>query len=124
MRLRGQLHKGALQRALDRIVERHEALRTTFTAIEGVPVQRIADERSGFALLEQDLGEEADAEGAVSRIADEEVRQGFDLERGPLIRGRLLRVGAEEHVLLVTMHHIVSDGWSIAVLIEELGKLY
>ena len=89
------------------------------------PVQRIAPEDIGFALIEHDLRGHADAEGGASAAGGEqEAAAPFDLEQGPLIRGRLLQLAEEEHVLLVTMHHIVSDGWSIGVLIRELSALY
>jgi len=124
IKLSGDLNREALIRALDRIVARHEALRTCFALLEGEPVQRIAPEDIGFALEEQDLRGDADGEAALQRLAAVEATSPFDLERGPLIRGRLLRVAEAEHVLLVTMHHIVSDGWSIGVLTGELSALY
>ncbi|HEV2733489.1 MAG TPA: condensation domain-containing protein, partial [Longimicrobiaceae bacterium] len=125
LRLRGGLDRGALARALDRIVARHEALRTTFVVVDGEPRQRIAPaEESGFALLEHDLGGHADPESELRRLMAEEAGAPFDLERGPLIRGRLVRLAADEHVLLLAMHHIVSDAWSAGVLVGELGALY
>ncbi|HZI75426.1 MAG TPA: condensation domain-containing protein, partial [Gemmatimonadales bacterium] len=115
----------ALRRVMDRLVERHEALRTTFYVDEGQPVQRIgAVEDSRFALAENDLRGEGNARAELERLAAQEAGEGFDLQTGPLIRGRLIRVGEEEHVLLITMHHIVSDGWSMGVLINELNVLY
>jgi amino acid adenylation domain-containing protein len=123
LRLQGELDRGALVRTLDRIVERHEALRTTFVMMEGEPVQRIAEE-SRFNLLEHDLGGHPDAAAELRRVADEEAGALFDLEQGPLIRGRLVRMAEDDHVLLVTMHHIVSDGWSRGVLTRELSALY
>ncbi|HYH81021.1 MAG TPA: amino acid adenylation domain-containing protein, partial [Longimicrobium sp.] len=125
LRLRGELHRDALVRALDGIVARHEALRTTVTQVDGIPEQRIAPaEAGGFHLVGHDLGAEADAEGECDRIVVEEARAPFDLERGPLIRGRLIRLAADDHVLLLTMHHIVSDGWSLRVLLGELSARY
>jgi amino acid adenylation domain-containing protein len=123
MRLQGELDRGALRRALDAILARHEALRTTFVEVEGEPVQRIAAE-SRFHLLEHDLGGHPDAAAEMRRLAAEEAGAPFDLERGPLIRGRLVRLATDDHVLLMTMHHIVSDGWSMGVLTRELGTLY
>jgi amino acid adenylation domain-containing protein len=127
--LTGALDRAALRRALNRIVERHESLRTTFHLVDGEPVQRIEPiEESKFALIEHDLQEHAEAEQELERIAREEAGAEFDLERGPLIRGRLIRLkdeGEEErHALLFTMHHIVSDGWSMGVMGEELSALY
>ncbi|HEX6373941.1 MAG TPA: amino acid adenylation domain-containing protein, partial [Longimicrobium sp.] len=124
LRLRGELDRAALVRALDGIVARHEALRTTFVQGEGVPEQRIAPADVGFHLVEHDLTGEADAEAELGRLLAEEARARFDLERGPLIRGRLIRVAADDHVLVLTMHHIVSDGWSMGVLTGELSALY
>ncbi|MES2939620.1 MAG: non-ribosomal peptide synthase/polyketide synthase, partial [Pseudomonadota bacterium] len=128
LRLTGTLDRAALQRALDRIVARHEALRTRFTATGGAPEQRIAPAGTGFLLVDEDLRGQADAAARVDRIAQAEAAAAFDLEHGPLIRGRLLALdgqGEEEvHVLLVTMHHIVSDGWSLGVLTRELSALY
>ncbi|MFL5539811.1 MAG: non-ribosomal peptide synthetase, partial [Longimicrobiaceae bacterium] len=98
-------------------------LRTTFVEVEGEPVQRIAEE-SRFHLLEHDLGEHPDAAAELRRLAAEEAGAPFDLEQGPLIRGRLVRLSADENVLLLTMHHIVSDGWSMEVLTRELDTLY
>ena len=93
--------------------------------VEGEPVQRIVEvEESGFELQEQDLRHCEDGQGELERLMAEEAEGGFDLEQGPLIRGRLVRLGEEEHVLLITMHHIVSDGWSMGVLVEELSALY
>jgi len=123
-RLRGELDRGALARALDRIVARHESLRTTFTEVDGVPEQRIAPADAGFLLVEHDLGGRADARAELGRLVAQEARAPFDLERGPLIRGRLVRLAPDDHVLLVTMHHIVSDGWSMGVLTRELSALY
>ncbi|HYR10273.1 MAG TPA: amino acid adenylation domain-containing protein, partial [Longimicrobium sp.] len=125
LRLKGELHRDALAGALDRIVARHEALRTTFAEVNGVPEQRIAPaEASGFHLLQHDLSGAADAGAELQTLLSEEARAPFDLERGPLIRGRLIRLAADDHVLLITMHHIVSDGWSMGVLFGELSALY
>jgi amino acid adenylation domain-containing protein len=125
LRLKGELDRDALAFALDRIVARHEALRTTFAEVNGVPEQRIAPaEANGFTLVEHDLGGVADSEAALHALLSEEMRAPFDLERGPLIRGCLIRLAADDHVLLVTMHHIVSDGWSMGVLFAELSALY
>src|SRR5215204_1283629 len=124
-RLKGQLDRGALRRALDRIVARHEALRTAFVALESQPIQRIAAaEESQFHLLEHDLIGVTEAQTELDRLVREEAASEFDLEAGPLIRRRLIRLGEEEHVLLITQHHIVSDGWSMDVLIQELSALY
>jgi amino acid adenylation domain-containing protein len=125
LRLTGELDRPALRRALDRIVARHEALRTTFPVAGGHAVQRIAPvEESAFHLLEHDIAGETDGDAALRRIAAEDAAMPFGLERGPLIRGRLVRTAAGEHVLFLALHHIVTDGWSMGVLVRELGTLY
>src|SRR5215207_7504035 len=122
LRLGGELDRVALRRALDAMLARHEALRTAFVEVEGEPVQRIAPP-GGFRLVEHDLGEHPDAAAELRRLAAEEAGAPFDLEQGPLIRGRLIRLAEDAHLLLLTMHHIVSDGWSMGVLTRELGTL-
>ncbi|HEY0014798.1 MAG TPA: amino acid adenylation domain-containing protein, partial [Longimicrobium sp.] len=124
-RLGGALDEAALEHALGEIVRRHEALRTVFVEVDGSPVQVIA-RFGGFALPVEDLSglSEGDREAAVRRRAGEEARRAFDLSAGPLFRAALLRLGAEEHMLLLSMHHIVSDGWSMEVLYRELSALY
>ncbi len=122
LRLRGALDRVALARALDGIVARHEALRTTFAEVDGAPEQRIAPAEAGFHLVEHDLAGRPDAE--LQRVMAEEAGAPFDLRRGPLVRGRLVRLADDDHVLLLTLHHIVSDGWSMGVLFEELSALY
>ncbi|HEV2148395.1 MAG TPA: amino acid adenylation domain-containing protein, partial [Longimicrobiaceae bacterium] len=125
LRLRGELDRAALRQALDRIVARHEALRTSFSLASGEPVQRITPlEESRFSLVEHDLRAEAEPEEVLRRLMAEESGVPFDLERGPLIRGCLVRLGEDEHVLQVAMHHVVSDGWSMGVLTRELSALY
>ncbi|HYH78578.1 MAG TPA: amino acid adenylation domain-containing protein, partial [Longimicrobium sp.] len=124
-RLGGALDEAALERSLSEIVRRHEALRTTFTAVDGSPVQVVAP-FDGFALPVEDLSGlgEADREAAVRRRAGEEAARPFDLAAGPLFRAALLRLGGEDHVLLLSMHHVVGDGWSMGVLFRELSALY
>ncbi len=124
LRLRGRLHREALKSALDRIVYRHESLRTSFVASDGVARQRILPPEVGFALEESDLSKVADLEQRLRELAEQESSAEFDLTIGPLIRGHLVKVSEQEHVLLLTMHHIVSDGWSIGVLVRELTALY
>jgi arthrofactin-type cyclic lipopeptide synthetase C len=121
LHLRGPLNRVALQLALDRLVWRHEALRTCFRCSGEVPTQHIAAPDVGFALRELDL---SDKVHQLEQQLIEEARQPFDLERGPLIRGLLFRLAEQEHVLSLTMHHIVSDGWSMAILTGEISQLY
>jgi acyl carrier protein len=124
-RLKGKLEVRALSRALQEIVSRHESLRTRFVAVESRPVQ-VIDRRVELRISELDLRalEREAAEREIERLAAEEARRPFDLERGPLLRASLLRTGDEEHVALFTMHHIVSDGWSLGVLVREVAVLY
>ncbi|MFS2008245.1 amino acid adenylation domain-containing protein, partial [Duganella sp. CT11-25] len=122
---RGHLDAGALRAALTRIVARHEVLRTRFVEQAGLPAQQI-DAPAAFALAVSDLRALAGHEqaSAVERYSVDEASAPFDLARGPLIRGQLLRLAEEEHVLLLTQHHIVSDGWSVGLLVEEVRTLY
>ncbi|MFP2934409.1 condensation domain-containing protein, partial [Pyxidicoccus sp. 3LG] len=126
MRLEGTLDVDALGRAFAELMRRHEALRTIFQAEEGQPVQVLSSPEATAGLEVEELGhlpaEQREAEAL--RLAREEASRPFDLSRGPLLRARLLRLSEEEHLLLVTMHHIVSDGWSIGVLIREVITLY
>ncbi|MGF2529975.1 amino acid adenylation domain-containing protein, partial [Ralstonia pseudosolanacearum] len=124
LRLKGELDEEALRRSLDRIVARHEALRTRFEVQEGQAVQFIVPADVGLTLEWVDLSTEEASEHQLGLQAEAEARTPFDLEQGPLIRGRLVKLGEQEHVLLITMHHIVSDGWSQGVLARELGTLY
>ncbi|RKI44742.1 non-ribosomal peptide synthetase, partial [Corallococcus sp. AB049A] len=125
VRLDGELDVAALEGALREVVRRHESLRTTFELHEGQPAQRIhAEPRLSMVQLDlRALGSEQ-REQEVRRRLGVELAEPFDLNQGPLIRANLLRLGSAEHVLLVTMHHIVSDGWSLGVLIREMGALY
>ena len=107
LRLRGVLDRQALRGALDTLIARHEALRTSFVVLDGEPFQQIGPAESGFALLEHDLRGHVEATAEVERLAAHEASAPFDLTTGPLIRGRLITVADDEHVLLITMHHIV-----------------
>ena len=125
VRLEGPLSAAVLARCLAEVVRRHEALRTTFPSRDGRPAQRVApqfdvelpclDLRS---LAEPERGREA------VRLAAEEAGRPFDLARGPLLRARLLRLGEREHTLVLVLHHIVADGWSLGVLLGEIAGLY
>lgn len=123
-RLTGPLDVQALERSLNEIVQRHEALRTTFTTIDGQPMQLIAP-RLPLTLPVLDLSQlPSDERAAETRRLRKEALRPFNLERGPLLRASLLRLAEDEHLLLLTMHHIVSDGWSLGVLFRELATLY
>jgi amino acid adenylation domain-containing protein len=125
VRLNGGLDKAALEQAFSALVKRHETLRTRFASREGVPYQRI-DEPAAVPLELIDLRglESAEQEREVRQLAQKQASARFDLGQGPLLRAQLLRLNEQEHVLLLAMHHIVSDGWSRGVLIEEIAKLY
>jgi amino acid adenylation domain-containing protein len=125
LRLRGALCADALRRALDALVDRHESLRTVFPLRGGGPVQHILPElRIPLPLTDLSTLPVEEREAAVKRAMQGEMETLFDLERGPVIRARLLRLGAEEHVLLLSMHHIAGDAWSLDVLFDELEALY
>ncbi len=125
VRIRGPLDVAALERSINEIIARHEILRTTFSTVEGEAVQIIAPS-SSHSLPVVDLSGQAESARAeqARRLAREEAWRPFDLARGPLVRVTLLRLGQEDHVLLLTLHHIVSDGWSMKVLFRELSALY
>ena len=126
IRLKGKLNVTVLEQTFNEIVNRHEALRSTFTEVQGQPIQVIAPPVSRRRLPVIDLRElpQSDREAAVKQLSAKEAQQPFDLERGPLLRTSLLQLSEEEYVLLLTMHHIVSDGWSIGVLARELAAIY
>ncbi|HEX3129221.1 MAG TPA: amino acid adenylation domain-containing protein, partial [Thermoanaerobaculia bacterium] len=125
VRLAGALDAGALAGALASIVRRHESLRTVFMEEAGEPWQ-VIQEAGPLPLPVVDLGglPEALRDQELRRVALSEVRRPYDLARGPLVRSALVRLGREEHALLLGMHHIVSDGWSMSVFVRELGELY
>ncbi|MGD2147998.1 MAG: condensation domain-containing protein, partial [Anaerolineae bacterium] len=125
LRLIGNLDVEALESSLNEIVRRHEVLRTTFVAQGGVPSQAIAPPLSlNLPIRDLEGISGIDQETEVQRLATEEAQCPFDLSRGPLLRCALLRLQEQEHVLLSTMHHIVSDGWSRGVFLRELSTLY
>lgn len=119
LRLKSQLNVTALQQSLNEILRRHEALRTTFVAVEGQPVQVIASKQT-LTLPVVDLQELQQA----IHLATELAQQPFDLARDLLLRAKLLRLDTDEHVLVLVIHHIVFDGWSLGVFIQELATLY
>src|SRR6185369_16546787 len=124
-RLVGVLDVDALERALGELVRRHESLRTTFSVHNGEPLQVLGD-ASDWQLAKTDLRELPPEERAavVQELAGLEWHEPFDLSTGPLFRVKLLQVEETEHVLLLTMHHIVTDGWSLDILFHELTALY
>ena len=123
LQLEGELDVGFLERAFQEVVDRHESLRTTFTTVEGEPRQVVRDPGM-FRLDVLNIADREDPPDEARRILSAESSHLFDLETGPLFRARLLRIGPQRHILLCTMHHIVSDGVSIGVLFREIGSVY
>jgi natural product biosynthesis luciferase-like monooxygenase protein/amino acid adenylation domain-containing protein len=124
IRMRGELNVNALQQSLNELVRRHSALRTVFVERDGSPVQRVQP-ATRVELPHAALSSAgADAEIQLRAVLETEAARPFDLEHGPLFRALLVAVSASEHVLMLTMHHIVSDGWSRGVLYRELSALY
>ncbi len=125
LRLRGPLDPAALEWAFGEIVRRHEALRTVFPSRGGRAVQTVLPPEP-FVLPVEDLRglPEDSREETVQAVVADEVRHAFDLARGPLLRARLLRVADDEHVLVMVMHHVVSDAWSMGIFFGEMGEAY
>ncbi|BCL84581.1 non-ribosomal peptide synthetase [Ktedonobacteria bacterium brp13] len=125
LRLEGKLKRQVFEQALNEIVSRHAVLRTVFPAVGGRPVQMVKP-FSHLPLVYYDLRHLSDADRAekVQRLLDEETYQPFDLATGPLFRSSLLQLAEEEHILLLTAHHIVFDGWSQGILVQEMMQLY
>jgi amino acid adenylation domain-containing protein len=125
LRLRGPVREDVLERTLGEIVRRHEALRTVFRTVGTSPVQIVLPS-GGLKLPVVDLGRLPGAEREVEarRLLEREAHRPFDLEAGPLVRVLFLRLGGEERLLAVVMHHIVSDAWSLGIVLRELGTVY
>lgn len=125
LRLKGSLDVAALEKSFSELVRRHEALRTRFAAIDGQPLQVVAAP-APWTLETTDLRHLGDAEreNEAQRLARVEAARPFDLSQGPLLRTLLLKLGPNEHLLLLAIHHIVSDGWSMGVLLNELAACY
>ena len=125
VRLQGELNVEALQQSLNEIVRRHEALRTNFQTIEGQAVAVISEQKPlTLPILDISSLSAFEQEAEVKEQAAQEARQPFNISSDHLLRVKLLRLGEQEHIVLLTMHHIVSDGWSVGVLVEELATLY
>ncbi|WP_411130313.1 non-ribosomal peptide synthase/polyketide synthase [Streptomyces sp. x-19] len=120
LRLRGALDTEALRGALDALVARHESLRTTFDTVDGQGVQLVHP----AAPLDLPVLDCPDGGDALDALVQRLLGEPFDLRTGPLLRSTLIRLGGEEHVLVLSMHHIVTDGWSLGVIRRELGELY
>ncbi|WP_433769677.1 non-ribosomal peptide synthetase [Pseudomonas putida] len=125
LRLRGELDEDALRASFQQLIERHESLRTRFFERDGVALQQVLA-AGEFNLQSIDISDlpAAEREARAQQIREDEARTQFDLEKGPLLWVTLVRLDDEEHQLLVTMHHIIADGWSLNVLIDEFSRLY
>ena len=125
VRLKGELDIEALEESLSAIVERHEALRSVFKEEGGEVVQELQRaEKVKVKVVKVRGSKQEEREEEAEKIAEQEVSRGFDLGRGPLMRVVVIEAGEQEHVLVVSMHHIVSDGWSMGILIREMGEIY
>ncbi len=125
VRLKGCLDFDCLSGSLNALIARHETLRTRFTSLDGRPVQVILA-GGEVTVKEVDLSVIAESQqfGAFERLARQETNLPFDLAEGPLLRAVLFRISAEDHLLLLILHHIITDGWSMGVLVRELAELY
>src|SRR4051812_22860403 len=125
LKLAGPLNVAALESALQTIVDRHEVLRTRFPVVDGNPIQVIAPVLK-IDLRQVDLSQllESDRQARCLQRLKDEAQEPFNLASGPLIRTLLVRLNEQEHTLLVVMHHIISDGWSLGVLFHELELAY
>src|SRR5215472_5266709 len=125
LRLKTPLNVAALRRSLNEIVRRHEALRTCFSVVDGRPVQVLSPALE-LELPVADLRSipEGERENEALRLAGAEAQRPFDLATGPLLRANLLQLAEADYVLLLVMHHIVTDGWSMGVFFRELTDLY
>ncbi|CAK15503.1 non-ribosomal peptide synthetase [Pseudomonas entomophila] len=124
LRLRGVLQVQALADSLNRLVARHEALRTTFVSVEGEGRQCVGGPDQGMAFTQVDLQGLPAASARLEALIEEEGARPFDLTQGPLMRACLVHLAQDEHVLLLTQHHIISDGWSVGVFTRDLEALY
>ncbi|RJF52836.1 amino acid adenylation domain-containing protein [Serratia inhibens] len=123
LRLNGELDLDAWRRSLDAIYTRHEALRSRFATLDDRPQAHILP-ADGLPLALHDLRGQQDAQNRARQLAQQQADAPFDLSAGPLVRATLIRLAEEEHLFLLTCHHIVSDGWSTGILLRELGALY
>ncbi|HVG11019.1 MAG TPA: amino acid adenylation domain-containing protein [Thermoanaerobaculia bacterium] len=125
LRLKGRLRTGVLAATFREIVRRHEALRTSFAEADGKPVQVIEpDATLDIPVVDISHLPSEEREAALARLAEQEARQPFDLRRAPLLRVQAVKLAEDEHAVLATLHHIVSDGWSLGVLVHEVAALY
>ena len=125
LRIRGPLKPDVFDRAINEVIARHEALRTTFAVLDDEPVQVISPHLT-ITIPIEDISHlpEDEREQEAMRLAVQEARKPFNLANDPLLRDKLIRLGPDDHIILFTMHHIVSDGWSMGVLVGEIAALY
>ncbi|MGK7932257.1 MAG: HAD-IIIC family phosphatase, partial [Microcystaceae cyanobacterium] len=125
IQLTGNLNIQALENSLNDIVERHESLRTRFTSIEGEAIQIIESERTiNLEIINLETLEETQKQQQKQTLINHEASLPFNLANDPLIRSKLIKLDNNNHILLITMHHIISDGWSMGIFVEELSQLY
>ena len=124
-RLSGFLDIGCLEQSLNAVIERHEVLRTTIESVEGKPVQIVRRKhRSSFGSHDLSIGPEEEREAEASKILAQEARRPFNLAQDLMLRATLIKRSEQEHILLLVMHHIASDGWSMGILMRELSHFY
>jgi amino acid adenylation domain-containing protein len=124
LHITGSLDKKYLEQAVTEILRRHEVLRTTFSVVDSTPVQAIAPSVLTIPVVDLQALPEGEKFSEAQRLASEEAQRPFDISKDSLVRVTLLHLGEEDHVLLVTIHHIVTDGWSTGIFIQELSTLY
>ncbi|MCH8623091.1 condensation domain-containing protein, partial [Undibacterium sp. TS12] len=123
VRLDGQLNIQALEQSLNELTNRHEVLRTSYKTVDGQDVQ-VLGPADQFRLTMVDLSELSNSEQDLQQVMQQEIRRPFDLGTGPMLRAAVFRISGQAHILVLTMHHIASDGWSIDLLVREMRVLY
>src|SRR5215472_13367202 len=125
LRIEGDLDTQALRQTLNQIIARHDVLRGNFAMVDGEPVQQIPQSREmDLPLLVLESSVPADTEQQLARLIAMEAQRPFNLVSDLLLRASLIKIGPQDHVLLLTMHHVVSDGWSMGVLVREIATIY
>ena len=124
-RLKGSLDLPVLEETLNQIQRRHKVLQTKFETVDGKPAQIIDPEMiTTLSLVNLQAHPESEQEAAAWCLLEEEIQQPFELSKGPLLRSTLFRLNEEDHILLLTMHHIITDGWSMGLFKTEIVKIY
>lgn len=122
--LKGNLDVNALKNTIYKIVERHEALRTTFTVVNDTPMQKVNPPGTVHYEIETLLTNNQNLESTINKAIQDESKTSFDLAKGPLLKTKLLKISDSEYVLIFVMHHIIADGWSTRVFAKELTEIY